>query len=317
MILCDHSICDGLSLSTVAHELLIALADNNSSMFSNSLDWPKPMENVVQESLSKWNAFVGVTKLIVTALFWRASIGRFIARLPLENIDFPLNDMMKHCHTEIFHGSLSKIETEKLIDKCRREGVTVTSAIGTANLCVAATFISDSTAKLAYTIAADTRRRCLPPVSNHDLSYQVSGILAFSVSVNETSTNSNGMWQLAKNFQQHIKTSIDAGQILATGKLMGKIYEKSLKSVNVAEAPTCGISNWGCLPFEENYGKWKLLGMTVLGNLARLPMPILIAQTVNGVLTISLFGSVPFLSSSTLERLRDGTMHNLRQMIAD
>lgn len=305
-------------MSTVAHELLIALADPNHRMFSHSLDWPKPMENVVQESLSKWSAFVGVTKLILTALCWRASTGRLIARLPLENTDFSLNDMMKHCHTEVFHGSLSKIETKKLIERCHREGVTVTSAIGTANICVAATFITDSTAKLACTIAADTRRRCLPPVSNHDLSYQVSGILAFSVAVNETSNNSTNMWQLAKNFQQHIKTSIDAGQILATGKLMGKIYEKSLKaSVNLAEAPTCGISNWGRLPFEEIYGPWKLSEMTVVGNLARLPMPILTAHTANGVLTISLFGSVPFLSASTLERLRDGTMHNLRQMIDD
>jgi hypothetical protein len=57
--------------------------------------------------------------------------------------------------------------------------------------------------------------------------------------------------------------------------------------------------------------------MTPLANMIRLPMPMTLAQTVNGVLTISFFGAVPFITSSTLERLRDGTMHNLQQMTED
>ena len=275
------------------------------------------MENNVQENHSKWDGFIGMTKLIVSALFWRASNGRSITRLPIGNIDFPLNDLAKHCHTETFSGSLTKTETAKLLEHCHREGVTVTSAISSANLCLAATLVGHSRAKLGYAIAADTRRRCLPPVPNHDLSYQVSGVLVFSVPTNEISTTSNGLWQLAKMFQNHLKTSIDAGQILIMGKLMGKFYEKSLKSIDLAETPTGGFSNWGCLPFEEQYGQWKLSALSVLSNLTRVPMPILIAHTVNGVLTIAFFGAVPFLSSSTLEKLRDGTMQNLRQMIAD
>jgi hypothetical protein len=174
---------------------------------------------------------------------------------------------------------------------CHREGVTVTSAIISAILPVAATLVS--------------------------LSYQVSGILSFTTPSRDTPTTSNGIWQLAKTFGHHVKTAIDAGQILIVGKLMGRLYQKSLESINLADAPTSRISNWGLLPFDEQYGKWKLMGMTPLSNIIRLPMPMTLAQTVNVVLTISFFGAVPFISSSTLERLRDGTMHNLQQMTED
>jgi hypothetical protein len=57
--------------------------------------------------------------------------------------------------------------------------------------------------------------------------------------------------------------------------------------------------------------------MTPLSNMIRLPMPMTLAQTVNGVLTLSFFGAVPFIYSNTLENLRNGTMYNLQKMIED
>ncbi len=306
-----------MSLSTVAHELLLALADNDNSMFSNSLEWPKTIEAAIDGSLSKWSTFVGFCKVMFAVLYWRATSGRFIARIPLPSIQFPPNDMAKHCHTEASYGSLNKEETQKLVEKCHREGVTVTSAISSAIVSVAATLVSDQRTQLTLAVAADSRRRCIPPIPNHDLSYQVSGVMAFSISSQDTPTTSNGMWQLAKKFGHYVITSIEAGQILIIGKFIGKLYEKNLESVNLAAAPTCGISNWGLLPFDEHYGKWKLVGMTPLSNMIRLPMPMALAQTVNGVLTISFFGAVPFIYSNTLENLRNGTMHNLQQMIED
>lgn len=145
----------------------------------------------------------------------------------------------------------------------------------------------------------------------------MSGVGAFSVPANEIPTTADGMWQLAKMFQNHLKTSIDAGQILAIGKIMGHLYQRNFTPINLAEVATSSISNWGCLPFEEYYSKWKFVTMTPLANMIRLPMPTLLAQTINDVLTISLIGAVPVLSASVLEKLRDSTMHHFRQMIAD
>lgn len=304
-----------MSLSTVAHELLIALMDNKNSLFENSLNWPRTIENSVQTSLSTWSAWITLGRLILTSLVWRISTGRFVARIPFDNVAFPPDDMVKHCHTEIFYGLLNKDETAKLVGMCRQENVTVTSAVSSANICAAATLVNDRTANLVYFIAADVRRRCQPPVPNHELSFHVAGIMAFSMPINPTPTTSNEMWQLAKTIGHHIQTSIDAGQILALAKIMGRVHEQNLNTINFAQAPTCGISNWGILPFQEQYGPWKLINMVPLGNMIRSPMPMLLVQTVNGTLTMSLFGAVPLLSSNVLENLRDLTMQYLRQMI--
>lgn len=90
---------------------------------------------------------------------------------------------------------------------------------------------------------------------------------------------------------------------------MGNLYQINFRPINLAQVATSGISNWGCLPFEEQYGPWKFLTMN--------PLTILLAQTVNSALTISLFGAVPLLSIGTLQTLRDGTIHHLRQMLAE
>lgn len=322
MIVGDHSICDGLSLSTVAHELLIALSGDENSMLENKLNWPITMENAVRASRSTWRGFIMFSKFIVAIVRWRVSNGGMVARIPLTTVDFPLNEMHTHCYTEASYGSLDKEETRKLIEKCHREGVTMTSAISSAMLCVASTLINnnnngDQATHLTQAIGADTRRRCIPPIPNHDLSYQVSGVLAFTMPARHVPTTTKGMWELAKIYGNHLKTSIDAGQILALATIMGKIYQKNLESFNIAELPTCGISNWGSLPFSEHYGKWELLKMTPLGNMSRLPMPMALVQTVNGVLTISYFAPVPVFPPSILEKLRDGTIHNLQQMIQD
>jgi len=304
----------------VAHELLVALDNDDKSMFDNTLGWPTTIETAVQRSLSAFGKFITFSKFIFAMLYWRATSARTIARIPLNNVDFPLNDMAKHCHTEAAYGSLNKEETQKLMEKCHREGVTMTSAISSAIISVTSTVVSasgDQATQLMLAIAADSRRRCVPPVPNHDLSYQVSGILSFTMPPRDVPTTPEGMWQLAKTFGHHVKTSIAAGQILALGMIMGKIYQKNLGPVNLAEMPTSGISNWGVLPFRERYGRWELVAMTPSGSMTRLAIPMTVVQTVNGVLTIGHFGGAPVISLSTLENLRDGTIHNLHRMIED
>jgi hypothetical protein len=320
VFICEHSICDGLSLSTVAHELLIALGDDDKSILDNSLNWPMTMETAIQRSLSVWGRLVTFSKFIFTALYWRATTRQIIARIPLASVEFPLIDMAKHCHTEASYSSLSKEETQKLVDKCHREGMTVTSAVSSAIICVIPAVLNvgdDQTTHITMAIAADTRRRCIPPVPNHDLSYQVSGTMAFIMPARDTPTTLEGMWQLASTFGDHVKTAINAGQTLALGMIMGKLYQRNIGPPNVAEIPTCGISNWGLLPFRDRYGKWELVAMTPFANIIRAAMPFIIIQTVNGILTIGYIGSAPIIPPSTLENLRNSTMHNLRQMIAD
>ncbi|CAF3728959.1 unnamed protein product [Rotaria sordida] len=287
VIISEHSVSDGLSLSTVAHELLMILGGDSGNIPTESLNWPMTMEDAIRESLS------------------------MLSRWYLLN-------MVNHCHTEVSYGILNKDDTQKLIEQCHREGVTVTSAVSSAIICTASTLVcsnDDQETVIKFNIGADTRRRCVPPVPNHDLSYHVSAILPFLLPTRQTPKTTVDMWQLAKTIGSHIQTSIDAGQVLACGNIVGKLYEKVLGPPNVAQSPTCGVSSWGILPFHEQYGKWKLMAMTPFVNMIQAPLPFITIQTVNGVLTIMCVGPDPVIPRNSIENFRNGIMNNLRQMI--
>lgn len=318
VFICEHSICDGVSLSVVAHELLAALGHEDEDVLDLPLAWPTTMENAVKATVPAWRRFTTLSKLIYTVLSSEIINRLPNAIIPYGKVDFPMTDMIQNCHTEGFDASLNKEETRKLIDKCHQQGVTVTSAVSSAILCASATLVNNTdntNRRLMMAIAADTRKRCVPIVPNHDLSYQVSGTMAFSMSIRDTPTTLEGMWQLAKTFATHLTSSIDAGQILAMGMMMDKLYKRNLAPPNLAQMPTCGLSNWGLLPFREQYGRWKLIGMTPGGNLIGAALPFAFIQTVNGILTIAYMGPDPVVPSSSLETLCKETMNKLRQMI--
>ncbi|CAF1552839.1 unnamed protein product, partial [Rotaria sordida] len=52
VIISEHSVSDGLSLSTVAHELLMILGGDSENIPTESLNWPMTMEDAIRESLS-------------------------------------------------------------------------------------------------------------------------------------------------------------------------------------------------------------------------------------------------------------------------
>ncbi|CAF0775620.1 unnamed protein product [Adineta steineri] len=318
VLICEHSISDGLSLSTLAHELLIALSSENENIFDNSLHWPISIELAIQRSLSLWTNLVILGKFFFTIMNRRAINAQTIARVPLVNVNFSLDDMAKYSYTEFSSNSLSKEETQKLLEKCRSEGVTMTSAISSAILSAITTSISitsEQTTQLTLAFAADIRRRCIPPVPNHDLSYQVSEIITFKIGIRDVPTTLKDMWKLATTIGYHVKTSIDAGQTFVLGRYMGMFYQKNIGPINLENLPTCEISNWGVLPFREQYGKWKLEAMTPFSNMIRSPIPFVLIYTVNGVLTIVYRGSSPIIPVSTLETLCNSTIHNLQKMM--
>lgn len=141
VIICEHSTSDGLSLSTVAHELLIALSSDDHDMFANSLSWPMTMEMAIQRSLSIIDKMKVFSRFICTALYQRATSRLTVARIPIVSVNFPLIEMADYCHSVICYGTLDKKETQSLIERCRRERVTLTSAVSSAILCAVSTLL--------------------------------------------------------------------------------------------------------------------------------------------------------------------------------
>jgi hypothetical protein len=316
VIICEHSVCDGISLNTVGHELLIALAGDDDNMFANSLSWPTTMETAVRTSLSLVGWIKALGRFILAVLYLLAINRWTTAKISKAKVDFPLTDMDDYCHTEACYSMLSKEETQKLVEKCHQENVSVTSAVSSAILCAVSTLVDskeDRPSALKFGIVANTRSRCVPPIPNHHLSFNASCIMPFITPITDIPTTSKGKWQLAKIVGNHIKMSIDAGQVLVTGLIMGKMIPHDPRIV--AKRFTSVITSLGILPYLEHYGQWKLSAVTNFGNMIQTITPAFLMQTVNGILTIMCFGADPVIPLSMLETLSDRTMQNLRHMM--
>ncbi|CAF1249057.1 unnamed protein product [Rotaria magnacalcarata] len=108
-------------------------------------------------------------------------------------------------------------------------GVTVTSAVSSALMCVTSTLINghaNSTTVLNFSISADTRKRCVPPVPNHDLSVHTSATMMFTLPIRDVPTTTESMWHLAQAFGRHVKVSINAGHVLALRMIWGGSIRK-------------------------------------------------------------------------------------------
>ena len=228
--------------------------------------------------------------------------------------------MAHHGHSEVSYGILNKEETQKLVNKCRQEGVTVTSAVSSAVLCAVSTVVNHEQAEtgvLQLGIVADPRRRYLPPIPNHDLCVHMSIMMPFIKPLRDMPTTCAEMWQCGRRVGEHMKKCIDTNQIFAIGMIVGKIASKMMDSPILDNAPSCTVSSWGILPFREQYGPWKLEGMTPILNMIQAPMPFITVQTVNGILTIMFGATDPVISLNVLEQLRDCTIKKLYEMIED
>jgi hypothetical protein len=218
--------------------------------------------------------------------------------------------MDKYCHSEITYGVLNKEMTTKLLARCRREEVTVTSAVISAVLSATASLVpvkdgQDTIMNIA--LSADARRRYVSPVPNHDMAYHASGIGPFGLPVSASPKTPEDLWQLARTYAQHMNACVNAGQIFASPLVAGKVLGKLMDPAKMAYIPTYFISSWGVLPFFEQYGPCF--------NVRRWPAPSTMVQTVNGVLTMTFIGACPIIPVSVLIALRDRCMDALHQMI--
>ena len=139
---------------------------------SELLNWPITMEDAIRGSLSALRIFLTFGRFIFTAIYSRLTTSFTTDRTPLGDVDFPITNMANHCHTELAYGTLNEEQIQRLIEKCRQENATVTLAVSSAILCAASTMVPTNNNRedtvLNFAIGADTRRRCVPPVANHE-----------------------------------------------------------------------------------------------------------------------------------------------------
>ncbi|MFC1947462.1 condensation domain-containing protein [Chloroflexota bacterium] len=168
IILCHHIICDGMSLAYLARDIMLYLGDPACEV--EVLPPPVPMD------LNNIPGGVGLNGLA------KMFIKRVNRKWDTHRIHFDMEDYQTICEAyweKFNHGmitlELSDSETSLLVDNCRREKVTVNSALTAAFIGALYIILSDEFHDTRVTIAGNVRDR-LPVSAGEAMGFFAGGV---------------------------------------------------------------------------------------------------------------------------------------------
>jgi hypothetical protein len=192
IILCHHIICDGMSLAYLARDVMVYLGKPDREV--KVLPAPPPID------LDNLPPDVSQSRLV------KFLIGRMNRAWAKEAVYFDQEDYENlteaywaNYHHGLFSIELSEAETSALVARCRKEKVTVNSAL-TAAFSGAQSFVQGEMPYHAKTvIAADLRDR-LPHVPGEGM-----GMYAGGVELKLRYNHKRGFWENARQFHERIR----------------------------------------------------------------------------------------------------------------
>ena len=215
IILCHHMICDGMSLAYLARDLMVHLGDPAREI-QVLPDIPMTLDNLPSDvSLS------GIVKFF---------INRIRREWAEENVFFDQEDYKVLTKTywdnyqhELFSIELSEAETSALVARCRKEAVTVNSAL-TAAFSGAQSFVQGEKPYHAKTAIAASMRDRLPNPPGEAMGYYATG-----VELKLKYNHQKSFWENARKFHKKIKPNFTnkkvSGNLLNWLQMDSNIYE--------------------------------------------------------------------------------------------
>lgn len=168
IILCHHMICDGMSLAYLARDLMVHLGDPSAAV--EVLPDPAP---ITLDNLPSEVSIPGLVKKIIQRIKdqWAEEIV-FFDQEDYETLTKTYWDNYDH---EIFPIELTEEETSAVVARCKKEGITVNSAI-TAAISGALTFVEGEKSHNAQTVVATSLRDPLPNPPGEAMGYYAQGV---------------------------------------------------------------------------------------------------------------------------------------------
>jgi NRPS condensation-like uncharacterized protein len=217
IILCHHIICDGMSLAYLARDLMIHLGD--PTLDAQVLPAPKPISfdnlpgDVTPSGLIKY--FINKIKQK-----WMNEIV-FFDQEDYEALNEAYWDQYEH---EILSIELSEAETSALVARCRKENVTVNTALITA-FSGAQNFVISEKPHHSKTATAVSLRDRLPIPPGEGFGYYALGL-----EVKYKYNTKKGFWENARNYHKKI------GSVIPNKKAFGDLTSYLQMDSNIYEA---------------------------------------------------------------------------------
>jgi NRPS condensation-like uncharacterized protein len=192
IILCHHILCDGLSLAYLARDLMVHLGDPDREV--EVLPDPVPIERDNMPEDVSANAVI------------RFFINRMNKKWEAEKVVFDQEDYrslssaywMNYQH-QVLSVELSEAQTSALVDRCRKEEVTVNSALSAAFVGAQTIVQGEKPFHSSIAVAGSLRDRLQRPTG------EVMGFYAGVVMPKYKHDSSRGFWDNARQFHRKVR----------------------------------------------------------------------------------------------------------------
>ncbi len=194
IISCFHIICDGMSLAYLARDIMVYLSDPNKKVEILPDEVPISQNNMPEEM--KLN------------FFFKWILNRMNKKWAEEKIIFNLQDhevlneaYWNKFHHQILAVELSEAETTTLVEKCRKEEVTVNSALVTAFQAAQYMIQGNKPYHSLMMIAGNVRNRLPKPAS------EGMGFYASAIDVKSNYNLKKNLWENARVIHKKLISS--------------------------------------------------------------------------------------------------------------
>jgi len=216
IILCHHIICDGMSLAYLARDLMVHLGDPSREV--EVLPAPEP---ITLDNLPGDVSLSGLVKFFINRIKQKWS--EVIAFFDQEDYEVLTKTYWDNYHHELFSIELSEAETSALVARCRKENITVNSAI-IAAFSGAQSFVAGEKPHHAKAAIAVSLRDRLPNPPGEAVGYYASG---FELKLKYNHEKS--FWDNARKYHKKIKPNFTNkrvfGDLPAWLQMDSNIYE--------------------------------------------------------------------------------------------
>ena len=231
IILCHHIICDGLSLAYLARDLMVHLGDPNREV--EVLPNPVPMnrDNIPRE----------VSLNPITRFF----INRINKKWEKDKIYFDQEDYKNFNQTywanskhRMLSIELSEAQTSALIERCRKEEITVNTALTAAFVGAQCTVQGHKPYHSIIGIAVSMRNRLKIPVG------EVMGFYAGLVNLKCKYNSKISFWENARRFHRKIKPLFTNKNLFKEALILSYLEPTILESFNLKKLGRLIPSNY-------------------------------------------------------------------------
>lgn len=333
LLACQHVVCDGITIMAMCQQLMEFLVD--PERVPELGEWAPADDVALEETMEKRFRYGAVKRLglnVWTLAEYLYPVMRPCDSLPLRDESWNLFQsrkeyVLKH-RTFIQNVDFTAIETKRLEERCRKAGVTVTTAVSAAFLfAVAEHSIGSKTGKrsdFAISIVTNYRNDLIPPRPGNVDAPPYAGSIPLRLPcppvTKDGSVNEADVWASARIISTGIN-SVSLEKKLWFAKQTGRLLKHVPVTLNTPNRPAFCLSSWGRSEISSEFSSKtktiKVIRALFAQSCRNISLPLISMYSVAGKLYISCMAQLPTYDQALLENMFNSMKKYLTVLIGE